>query len=189
MTCRRSFSPASRPSTRCANAGLGGYDFTVPLLAGDHVTDDAGTGFVHTAPGHGVEDFEAWMSAKARPREGRHRDQDPLHRRRRRPLHRRGPRLRGRGRHHRRGQEGPGQPEGHRRPVRRRRDGGARPPQAPVPALLALQEAGHLPQHAAVVRRRWTRTSATGPRCAPVRSRRSTTPASCRPPARTACAA
>ncbi|MHA7884140.1 isoleucine--tRNA ligase, partial [Nitratireductor rhodophyticola] len=41
----------------------GGYDFTVPLLAGDHVTDDAGTGFVHTAPGHGREDFDAWMDA------------------------------------------------------------------------------------------------------------------------------
>src|SRR5581483_5634094 len=27
------------------------YAFPVPLLAGDHVTDDAGTGFVHTAPG------------------------------------------------------------------------------------------------------------------------------------------
>jgi isoleucyl-tRNA synthetase len=39
----------------------GGYEFMVPLLAGDHVTDDAGTGFVHTAPGHGAEDFEAWM--------------------------------------------------------------------------------------------------------------------------------
>ncbi len=39
----------------------GGYDFAVPLIAGDHVTDDAGTGFVHTAPGHGREDFEAWM--------------------------------------------------------------------------------------------------------------------------------
>ncbi|MEQ1403545.1 isoleucine--tRNA ligase [Neorhizobium sp. Rsf11] len=39
----------------------GGYDFDVPLLAGDHVTDDAGTGFVHTAPSHGREDFEAWM--------------------------------------------------------------------------------------------------------------------------------
>src|SRR5215470_13556299 len=34
----------------------GGYEFTVPLLAGDHVTDDTGTGFVHTAPGHGRED-------------------------------------------------------------------------------------------------------------------------------------
>ncbi|MFG1286792.1 isoleucine--tRNA ligase [Xanthobacter versatilis] len=37
-----------------------GYSFQVPLLDGDHVTDDAGTGFVHTAPGHGREDFEIW---------------------------------------------------------------------------------------------------------------------------------
>jgi isoleucyl-tRNA synthetase len=41
----------------------GGYDFDVPLVSGDHVTDDAGTGFVHTAPGHGREDFDAWMDA------------------------------------------------------------------------------------------------------------------------------
>src|SRR5271169_3180855 len=40
----------------------GGYEFTVPLLSGDHVTDDTGTGFVHTAPGHGREDFDVWMS-------------------------------------------------------------------------------------------------------------------------------
>jgi isoleucyl-tRNA synthetase len=39
-----------------------GYDFQVPLLEGDHVTDDAGTGFVHTAPGHGREDFDVWTS-------------------------------------------------------------------------------------------------------------------------------
>jgi len=38
-----------------------GYDFKVPLLAGDHVTEEDGTGFVHTAPGHGREDFEIWM--------------------------------------------------------------------------------------------------------------------------------
>ncbi|MFC5386025.1 isoleucine--tRNA ligase [Aquamicrobium segne] len=45
-------------------AGLGGgYKFSVPLLAGDHVTDDAGTGFVHTAPGHGREDFDTWMDS------------------------------------------------------------------------------------------------------------------------------
>ncbi|HRE43624.1 MAG TPA: isoleucine--tRNA ligase [Terricaulis sp.] len=37
-----------------------GYDFDVPLLDGDHVTDDAGTGFVHTAPGHGADDFVIW---------------------------------------------------------------------------------------------------------------------------------
>jgi len=35
-----------------------GYDFDVPLLSGEHVTADTGTGFVHTAPGHGEEDFE-----------------------------------------------------------------------------------------------------------------------------------
>jgi len=40
----------------------GAYTFTVPLLPGDHVTDDTGTGFVHTAPGHGREDFDVWMS-------------------------------------------------------------------------------------------------------------------------------
>jgi isoleucyl-tRNA synthetase len=38
-----------------------GYTFDVPLLDGEHVTDDAGTGFVHTAPGHGREDFDIWM--------------------------------------------------------------------------------------------------------------------------------
>jgi len=47
-----------------------GYTFKVPLLDGDHVTDDAGTGFVHTAPGHGREDFDAWM-AEARNLEAR----------------------------------------------------------------------------------------------------------------------
>lgn len=29
----------------------------VPLILGDHVTTDSGTGCVHTAPGHGVDDF------------------------------------------------------------------------------------------------------------------------------------
>ena len=40
-----------------------GYGFVVPLLDGDYVTDDAGTGFVHTAPGHGREDFELWTAS------------------------------------------------------------------------------------------------------------------------------
>ena len=38
------------------------YAFAVPLLAADHVTEDAGTGFVHTAPGHGREDFDVWTA-------------------------------------------------------------------------------------------------------------------------------
>lgn len=41
----------------------GGYLFRIPLLDGDHVTDDAGTGFVHTAPSHGRDDFDIWISS------------------------------------------------------------------------------------------------------------------------------
>ncbi|MGD0501106.1 MAG: isoleucine--tRNA ligase [Steroidobacteraceae bacterium] len=33
------------------------YDRRVPVILGDHVTLDAGTGAVHTAPGHGLEDY------------------------------------------------------------------------------------------------------------------------------------
>ena len=33
------------------------YDKQVPIILGDHVTADAGTGAVHTAPGHGQDDF------------------------------------------------------------------------------------------------------------------------------------
>jgi isoleucyl-tRNA synthetase len=48
-------------------AGFGGdYDFQVPLLPGDHVADDTGTGFVHTAPGHGRDDFEVWTANAGR---------------------------------------------------------------------------------------------------------------------------
>lgn len=33
------------------------YERTVPVIVGEHVTADAGTGAVHTAPGHGHDDF------------------------------------------------------------------------------------------------------------------------------------
>jgi isoleucyl-tRNA synthetase len=60
---RERLSPTSwQPNARPPAQGPRGYEFIVPLLDGDHVTDDAGTGFVHTAPGHGREDFDAWMS-------------------------------------------------------------------------------------------------------------------------------
>jgi len=36
----------------------GEWDYGVPMLPGDHVTDDAGTGFVHTAPSHGDDDYQ-----------------------------------------------------------------------------------------------------------------------------------
>ena len=52
--------------TICAHplaSKIGGYDFQVPLLDGEHVTDDTGTGFVHTAPSHGRDDFNIWESS------------------------------------------------------------------------------------------------------------------------------
>ena len=45
------------------------YDFPVPLLDGDHVTDDTGTGFVHTAPGHGADDYNIWTANQKALRE------------------------------------------------------------------------------------------------------------------------
>ncbi|MFN3259742.1 MAG: isoleucine--tRNA ligase [Pikeienuella sp.] len=40
------------------------WDFTVRMLPGDHVTDDAGTGFVHTAPSHGADDYNVYLQFK-----------------------------------------------------------------------------------------------------------------------------
>ncbi|OQS39242.1 isoleucine--tRNA ligase [Chromobacterium haemolyticum] len=40
------------------------YDRQVPVILGDHVTTDAGTGLVHTAPAHGLEDFQAGLQYK-----------------------------------------------------------------------------------------------------------------------------
>ena len=51
---------------RCIGSDLRGqllqhpfYDRQVPVIGGDYVTLEAGTGAVHTAPGHGQEDFAA----------------------------------------------------------------------------------------------------------------------------------
>jgi len=38
-----------------------------PILVGDHVTLDAGTGLVHTAPGHGQEDYEIGLKYGLKP--------------------------------------------------------------------------------------------------------------------------
>jgi len=52
---------------RCAHplrglsGGHGYWDYDVPMLPGDYVTDDAGTGFVHTAPGHGADDYNTFV--------------------------------------------------------------------------------------------------------------------------------
>jgi isoleucyl-tRNA synthetase len=42
---------------RGIDGGKGEWDYDVPMLPGGHVTDDAGTGFVHTAPSHGDDDY------------------------------------------------------------------------------------------------------------------------------------
>jgi isoleucyl-tRNA synthetase len=171
----------------------GGYDFAVPLIAGDHVTDDAGTGFVHTAPGHGREDFEAWMDA-ARDLEARGissaipftvddagyytKDAPGL---------------------------GPDREGGPARVI----DDKGKKGDANQAVITALIEAGNLfargrssmniripgarrSRSSSATRRSglsiWTRISATARRCAAVRSRASTTPVLSLPRARTACA-
>ncbi len=53
MTC-------SHPFKGIADAD-GYWDYEVPMLDGDHVTNEAGTGFVHTAPSHGADDYEVFM--------------------------------------------------------------------------------------------------------------------------------
>jgi len=54
---------------RCRGEALEGlqlqhpfYERKVPVILGDHVSTDAGTGAVHTAPDHGMEDFEVGKS-------------------------------------------------------------------------------------------------------------------------------
>ncbi|MBK1635594.1 isoleucine--tRNA ligase [Rhodovulum adriaticum] len=60
----RDVTPEELGSLTCAHPlrgvenGNGEWDYDVPLLPGDHVTDDAGTGFVHTAPSHGDDDYQ-----------------------------------------------------------------------------------------------------------------------------------
>ena len=50
---------AALVGTECRHPFHGkGYDFPVRVYAGDFVTVEAGTGFVHIAPGHGADDYE-----------------------------------------------------------------------------------------------------------------------------------
>ena len=46
----------------CGLSGANGFwDYDVPLVEAEHVTDETGTGFVHIAPSHGAEDFEVFL--------------------------------------------------------------------------------------------------------------------------------
>ena len=131
----------------------GGYEFTVPLLPGDHVTDDTGTGFVHTAPGHGREDFDVWTANARELGSARHQHRHPLHRRRERRLYRPCAGLYRQTRDQRQGREGRRQRGRDQGAGRGRQAPGARPAQASISAFLALEEAGDLPQYAAMVHR------------------------------------
>jgi isoleucyl-tRNA synthetase len=63
-TTKARFKGKDFQGTLCAHPWRGkGYDFEVPLIPADHVTLEQGTGFVHTAPGHGAEDYDAWLAA------------------------------------------------------------------------------------------------------------------------------
>ncbi len=59
----RALTPEELGAITCAHPlrGLDGangeWDYDVPVLSADHVTDEAGTGFVHTAPSHGADDY------------------------------------------------------------------------------------------------------------------------------------
>jgi isoleucyl-tRNA synthetase len=54
--CQHPFSQSNRLSSTDNNSKFN-YNFDVPLIFGAHVTADIGTGLVHTAPSHGIDDF------------------------------------------------------------------------------------------------------------------------------------
>jgi len=68
-SCMAAFAPESFTTLgTCTGAALENlrfnhpfYDFDVPAILADHVTTEAGTGVVHTAPGHGQEDYVAGL--------------------------------------------------------------------------------------------------------------------------------
>jgi len=58
-TVVHSFKGVELDGTICTHPLNGqGYDYDVPALSADYATTEEGTGIVHIAPGHGVEDWE-----------------------------------------------------------------------------------------------------------------------------------
>ena len=124
-----------------------------PSSKGDHVTDDTGTGFVHTAPGHGREDFDVW-TANARELEARGINTTiPYTVDENGAFTDQAPGFTGKRVINDKGEKGDANDAGDQGAGRRRHAAGARPAQASVSAFLALEEAGDLPQHAAMVHR------------------------------------
>ena len=136
LTCAHPF--------RGADDADGEWDFDVPMFPGDHVTDEAGTGFVHTAP-------------SPRRRRLQHRGQtraaDDLQRAGGRVLPRRPALLRRPADLRPQGQGREGECRRYRQTGGNRRPDRARANDPLLPALLAIQGTADLPQHAAMVRR------------------------------------
>ena len=131
--------------------GANGYwDFDVPVFPADYVTEDAGTGFVHTAPGHGADDYNTFVKHRAvfekcGTKEVPHTVSEEFVLLQGRAVLRRRADLRRQGQGCRR------ERGGHQEARRSRRACRERPPQAPISAFLAFEGAAHLPQHAAMV--------------------------------------
>ena len=130
-----------------------GYGFTIPLLPGDHVTDDTGTGFVHTAPGHGREDFDVWMSNARELAQRGINTTIPYTVDENGALTDQAPGFTGRRVINDKGEKGDANEAVIKALIEAGNAAGARQAQASVSAFLALQEAGDLPQHAAMVHR------------------------------------
>ncbi len=150
-----------------------GYEFDVRLLPGAFVTADAGTGFVHIAPGHGADDYELGVANGVEvpdtvAEDGTYYPHVPLFAGKRVYTPRR--------------QEGRRQPHRDRRPRRGRQAPGLRPHHPQLSAFVAVEGAGHLPQRAAMVhrhgqadprdRRHLAREGAGGDRCHALRAAR-----------------
>ena len=127
--------------------------FDVPLLAGEHVTDDTGTGFVHTAPGHGREDFEVWTANRAALEARGINPPIPYTVDENGAFTEQAPGFTGKRVINDKGEKG----DANEAVIKALDQAGMldreRPPEAPISAFLALEEADHLPQHAAVVHR------------------------------------
>ena len=140
---------ASVPGLEGAN---GYWDFAVPVLPADYVTDDAGTGFVHTAPGHGADDYNTFIKHKAvfeacgTPQVPHTVSPDSSY-------FPDIPFFAGERVYDDKGKDGGRQRGGDPQDDRSRRADRARSPEAPISAFLAVQGAAAVPQYAAMVHR------------------------------------
>ena len=130
-----------------------GYKFLVPLLAGDFVTDEDGTGFVHSAPGHGRDDFDIWTTNERELRDRGIETKIPFTVDADGRFTKEAPGFEGKRVLTDKGEKGDANEAVIKALDRGRHADRAWAAEASVSAFLAFEEAGDLPQHAAVVHR------------------------------------